>query len=125
MKIMGAIAGAVILIMALSASAIVDPPPEDESKPELVKKYIFMPCEALEESYEFQYHQLEHLIEHIKQCKIATDANPDYKYGPLMCLYVRMQWQYMYDHAKSVEKAYNLMCDNSGEPKNRQYEIDF
>ncbi len=107
------------------ASAIVDPPPVDESKPELVKLYLFMPCDALVDSYEFQYNQLKHVLEHLKQCHAAATGAPNYKYGKLMCLYVKMQWEYLYDHAKSVEKAYNLMCNESGDPKNRQYEIDF
>lgn len=107
------------------ASAIVEPPPEDESKPELVKLYLFMPCETLEVSYAFQYQQLEHLIDHLERCNKASEDNPDYEYGPLMCLYVKMQWQYMYDHISSVEKAYQLMCDDVGYPKNPQYEIDF
>jgi hypothetical protein len=113
-----------ILIWAMSVGARIDTP-KDESKPELVKAYVLFPCEALDVSYAFQYKQLTHLTGHLVACHKAASNNPDYKYGKLMCLYVEMQWQLMYDHAKSVEKAWNLMCDENGEPLNPQFEVDF
>jgi hypothetical protein len=113
-----------ILLWAVSLGARIDNP-EDESKPALVKMYIFFPCDALDKSYEFQYKQLTHLTGHLISCHKAADDNPNYQYGKLMCLYVEMQWQLMYDHAKSVEKAWNLMCDDNGYPLNPEYEVDF
>jgi hypothetical protein len=124
-KLVAAIVGVIVLLLATPVNAIIDPPPKDESKPKLVKVYIFMPCEALELSYAFQHHQLKHLFNHLKNCRQAATDNPDYEYGPLMCVYVQMQWQYMMDHIKSVEKAYHLMCDDEGYAKDQQYEIDF
>jgi hypothetical protein len=115
---------AACLLIATSAMGRTDTP-KDESKPELVKMYIFFPCDALDKSYEFQYDQLTHLTGHLISCHKAANDNPDYQYGKLMCLYVEMQWQLMYDHAKSVEKAWNLMCDDHGNPLNPEYEVDF
>jgi hypothetical protein len=115
---------ATILIWAMSVGARIDDP-VDESKPELVKMYVFFPCDALDESYDFQYEQLTHLTGHLISCHKEANDNPDFKYGKLMCLYVEMQWQLMYDHAKSVEKAWQLTCDDHGRPLNPQYEVDF
>ena len=125
MKILIGIVVMTILTWALSVGAIVDPVPEDESKPELVKRYIFMSCDLLDDSYTFQFNQLEHVFDHLKKCKALAAASPEYTYGPVMCLYIHMQWQFLMDHLKSVEKAYNLTCDDWGEKKERQYEIDF
>jgi hypothetical protein len=97
----------------------------DESKPELVKRYMFMNCELLEASYEFQYIELEHLYEHLTDCHEVAELHPEYAYGEVMCLYVQMQWEYVYDHIKSVEKAWRLMCDEDGTRKNPVYEIEF
>jgi hypothetical protein len=115
---------ATILIWAMSVGARIDTP-EDESKPALVQMYIFFPCDALDKSYEFQYKELTHLTGHLISCHKEANDKPASEYGKLMCLYVEMQWQLMYDHAKSVEKAWNLMCDDYGNPLNPEYEIDF
>lgn len=110
------------LILTSAAEARTDTPP-DESKPELVKLYLFFPCDALEDSYEFMYNELQHQYERLTMCHTLYD-NSDYKYSKLMCMYVEMQWQNMYDHMKSVEKAYHIMCDAVGR-KDPQYEIQF
>jgi hypothetical protein len=110
------------LILTSAAEARIDTP-KDESKPELVKIYIFFPCDALQDSYEFMYSELTHHTERLIMCHNLYE-NSDYKYGKLMCKFVEMQWQNMYDHMKSVEKAYNLMCDEVGR-KNPEYEIHF
>jgi hypothetical protein len=124
MKWMVAIVIVTILAWAASVGATIDTP-KDESKPGLVKMYLLYPCDALDQSYDFQYEQLTHLTGHLIACLNTVKDNPDQKYGRLMCLYVEMQWQLMYDHAKSVEKAWNLMCDDDGNPLNPQFEVDF
>lgn len=62
---------------------------------------------------------------HLNACHDANKALPEYKWGPVMCLYIQMQWQLMFDHTHSVEKAYDLMCYEEGERKEQEYEIDF
>jgi hypothetical protein len=111
------------LFITTSAGARIDDP-IDESKPELVKMYLFFPCDALEDSYEFMYNELTHHTERLVRCHALYDES-DYKYSNLMCKYVEMQWQNMYDHMKSVEKAYHIMCNDWGERKDPEYEIDF
>ena len=95
----------------------------DESVPYMVKQYIALPCDALSDSYEFQYGELENLTKRLQLCH--TIADPDYKYAQLMCLYVKMEWEYMYDNLKSVEKAYHLMCDETGARISPEYKIDY
>jgi hypothetical protein len=111
------------LLLATSAMGRTDTPP-DESKPELVKLYIFFPCDALRDSYEFMYNELTHHTERLVMCHELYE-NSEYKYGKLMCLYVQMQWQNMYDHMKSVAKAHDLMCNDWDEKKNPEIPIYF
>ena len=118
------------IILAFCLSLIAGPAdgrlntPVDESRPELVKQYIFFPCDALVDSYAFMYSELTHITGRIIQCQ-EMSADTDYKYADLMCLYVEMQWQYVYEHAMSMKKAYELVCDDAGYEKNPKYEIDF
>jgi len=124
MKIMLAIVIGTILTWALSAGAIVDPVPEDKSDPELVREYIGMPCEGLDKLYAYLYSELIHLTNHYKAC-IDRAENGDDPFLHLVCYYEKLEWELIYSHAVSVEKAYNLMCNDWGERKEREYEIDF
>jgi hypothetical protein len=126
MKIIACIVAMILLLWGAGAGAIVDPPPPDESIPELVKEYMFLPCEALEYSYDFMYNDLWGITEGLVQCDAARDSEDnDDKYFALRCIYLRQHWQLRYDHIKSVEKAWQLMCDDDGQRKKREYEIDF
>lgn len=98
---------------------------EDFSDPDLVKGYFGMPCDALAQSYEFQYNELTHITGRLLACHKAAAENPDYIYGELMCAYIQIQWNLMWTHAKSVEKAWQIMCDDNGVRKYPEYEIDF
>jgi hypothetical protein len=111
------------LFITTAAGARIDDP-IDESTPELVKTYIFFPCDALRDSYEFMYNELTMHTERLVKCHKLYDDS-DYKYKDLMCLYVQMQWQNMYDHMKSVEKAHELTCDDWDMKKSPEYEISF
>jgi hypothetical protein len=99
--------------------------PVDESDTELVKSYIHFPCDALEESYEFQYDRLMHLTGHLVACHREAKEPNDYKYPWLMCMYVEIEWKLVYSHSKSVEKAWYLMCDSEGQRRQPEYEIEF
>jgi hypothetical protein len=107
------------------ASAIVDPPPDDHSDPALVRAYIGMPCDGLDEIYSFVYDGMVHTFNHYKDCLERAESDPDFKYGHLKCYYMKMEWDLLDKHASSIEKAWNLMCDDSGVRKNPEYEIDF
>jgi len=98
--------------------------PVDETDPGLVMLYLGFPCEALDDSYSFQYNEAIHLTRHMQYCVEAIENNPDYKYGKLICVYVEMQWDFMNSHLMAVKRARELMCDD-GEPKHPQYKIDF
>ena len=124
MNIMATIVGIVILIMAMSAMAKPGNP-KDMSDPELVRKYIAMPCDGLDSLYAFLYQELVHLTSHYKACLNAANNQPDVEYGHLMCYYVKLEWDLMFSHAESVEKAWNLMCNDWGERKHPEYNIDF
>jgi hypothetical protein len=112
------------LILTLPANGAPNQEP-DYSKPELVKQYLFMPCDLLERSYDFQYRELVHLTNHLQECNKAAEMNTDDKYAKVMCLYIGIQWQLMFEHAKSVEKAWELVCNDDGTKKNPEYEIQF
>jgi hypothetical protein len=112
------------LFVVTAAGARIDHP-VDKSKPELVERYIFLPCELLAHSYRFQSKELIHISKHLDSCHKANKEMPEYEWGPVMCLYIQLQWQLMYDHMHSVEKAWMLMCNENGERKAPEYEIDF
>jgi hypothetical protein len=114
---------AFLLISCAAAGAKIDAP-VDETDLGLVTLYLGFPCEALADSYSFQYSEMIHLTEHIQYCEEAVENSPDYKYGPLMCVYVQMQWDLMNRHSMAVDRARELMCED-GELKDPQYEIDF
>ena len=98
--------------------------PLDESVPEVVKLYILLPCEAMVYSYKFQEVEIAHIETRKVKCETWVGEN-EVKYGPLLCMYVEMQRQFIYSHIKSLEKAYELICDDAGHRKNPQYNIDF
>jgi hypothetical protein len=114
----------VLAILFLVAFRARTDTPVDEVDPNLVTLYLGFPCEALADSYSFQYKEMIHLTERIQYCEEAKENSPDYKYGKLMCFYVQMQWDLMNRHSMAVDRARELMCE-AGELKNPQYEIDF
>jgi hypothetical protein len=107
------------------ASAIVDPPRDDHSDPNLVRAYLGMPCDGLDEIYSFLYDGMVHTFKHYKDCLERAESDSDFKYGHLKCYYMKLEWDLLDKHASSIEKAWNLMCDDSGVRKNPEYEIDF
>jgi hypothetical protein len=117
------------LLITTSSAARTDDP-KDESVPDLVKQYLFLPCDAMSESWQFIYNELHIITERYQKCVAfyvseEGEGHEGTKYPQLLCLYVRMQWQYMYDHIKSLEKAHELTCDDHNEKKNPEYEIHF
>jgi hypothetical protein len=124
MKIMLAIVVVIILLMA-AVAASKPGNPVDKSDPNLVRSYIGMPCDGLDEIYSFLYDGMVHTFSHYKSCLEKAESDPDFKYGYLKCYYMKMEWDLLDKHASSIEKAWNLMCDDSGYRKNPEYEIDF
>lgn len=117
---------ALLACLMLATPALARPDtPKDESNPKLVRMYIGFPCEALDLSYTFQSSELEHLSNHLNDCYELAEKHSDFKYGKLMCMYIKLQWNGMHTHSKSVEKAYDIMCDDGGQRKEPEYEIHF
>jgi hypothetical protein len=112
------------LVVTQARGARTDTPP-DESDPALVKSYMSMPCDAMRESYDFQYSRLVHLTGHILACHREAKEGSDYQYPLLMCLYVQMEWKEVYTHSQSVKKAWELMCNGDDSRKMPEYKIDF
>jgi hypothetical protein len=111
------------LMLTTSAGARIDTP-RDDSDPELVRLYIGLPCEALYLSTLFQFQEMGHIAEHLQTCHETADANPDFKYGKLMCMYIQIQGEVIYNHYKSAGKAYDMMCVGNVR-KNPEYKIEF
>ncbi len=116
---------AILLLVATRSDAIVDPPPVDHSDPDLVRSYIAMPCDGLDELYSFLYEGMVFSLDAYKECLDKAANDPDFRYGYLKCYYVKLQWDLLDSHASSIEKAWNLMCDDHGVRKNPEYYIDF
>ena len=118
-----------VAVIVVSFTAAANPPGVDESVHELVMNYIHLPCEALEYSYQWMFRDIKLLTNVYQTCisKQDTSESPVIKDDPwygLQCVYILQHWQTRYDHIKSVEKAWHLMCDDNGR-KEEQHEIDF
>jgi hypothetical protein len=124
MKIMLAIVIVIILLMA-AAAASKPGNPVDRSDPDLVREYIAMPCEGLDELYSFLYDGMVHMTAHYKDCLERAKNDPDFEYGYLKCYYVKLEWDLLDRHASSIERSWELMCDDWGNRKEREYNIDF
>jgi hypothetical protein len=125
MKIMLTIVIAIILLMVAVAASSKPGNPVDHSDPTLVRQYLGMPCDGLDEIYSFLYDGMVHVFSHYKDCLERADSDPDFKYGHLKCYYMKIEWDLLDKHASSIERAWELMCDDSGVRKNPEYEIDF
>lgn len=114
-----------IIVMCVAKNADAIPSQPDESIPELVDQYILMPCDAMEMSYEFMYSRIIRLSEEYKNC-VSQATNSVEKYPGLMCVWIRQEFYFLYDHMVSMSKAYTIMCDpEDGQRKQPEYEIDF
>lgn len=116
---------AIVFFFLLATTAPANPPGKDYSDPELVNMYIWLACDALEYSYTAMRADLNTLSKRYIKC-IAIQDNDDLKnhwYG-LTCVFHKQTFDFRYTHIKSVEKAWNLMCNDDGQ-KEEQYEIDF
>jgi hypothetical protein len=116
-------------LLFLSTVAHANPPGADESVEVLVRNYIHLPCEALVYSYRWMRRDLIQITNAYQMClsKQDTSTDPNVINDPwfgLQCVYINHHWQFRYDHIMSVEKAWQLMCNDNGR-KERQYEIDF
>ena len=110
------------LILTTSAAARLNTP-NDESDPDLVNLYLAFPCEALDLSYQFQIQEMIYITNRIQACHEASELNPDFEYGLLMCMYIQIQGNVMNTHSKSVDKVWHMMCDEEGQRKNPEYRI--
>ncbi len=114
-------------LLFLATVAHSNPPGRDESVHELVMNYIHLPCKALEYSYQWMYKDMVRITNAYQICISKRDIDPTVASDPwfgLQCVYIHHHWEMRYDHIKSVEKAWHLVCDDSVR-KERQYEIDF
>ncbi len=118
-----------VSVFLIAGATPANPPGEDESVHELVMNYIHLPCEALEYSYKWMYRDLMRITKAYVIClsKQDTSTDPTVKDDPwfgLQCVYINHHWDWRYGHIQSVQKAWQIMCDQDGR-KEKQYEIDF
>jgi hypothetical protein len=97
--------------------------PDNDSIPELVEVYVTMPCGFLHDSTRFLGVEVEHIAKRYVKCQ-AWVAEHEVEYGAYLCGYVELERQFAYEHLKSVEKAYDIMCED-GTKKNPEFEIHF
>jgi len=112
-----------IALISTPANARINTPP-NESDPALVEFYITLPCQFLINAHRFQEGEIDHLSERYVKCSDWM-AEKQVANGEYLCLYVRMQYQLMYTHMKSLEKAFGLVCYDDGHRKNPEYEIKY
>lgn len=115
--------------LLLATAAPANPPGADRSVRELVMNYIHLPCDALVYSYEWMRRDLTSIAAAYAICLSKQDTSTDPsvigdEWFGLQCVYINHHFDFRYDHIKSVEKAWHLMCDRNGR-KERQYDIDF
>lgn len=114
-----------VSVILLGTVASAKPPGEDKSDPELVNMYIWLDCEALEYSYEVMRLELNRLSRRYIRCLSLQDTDAlDNPFFGLHCVYTRQTFDFRYTHLKSVQVAYNLMCNEEGR-KDKEYEIHF
>jgi len=112
-----------IILLCASEQANAKPSP-DESDHDLVTRYITLPCDALEDSYEFMYDRIQKTTNEYQAC-VELSKHSTYKYPGLMCVWIEQDFQFRYTHMKSLEKAYIIMCGEDGQRKQKRIPIDF
>ena len=100
---------AALVLIVFGSGAHAKPVP-DESVHELVMQYIALPCPLLEFSYEYMYNELNAIDDLYNSCLATAQASKNQQ-DMLKCFFIRQHFELRYDHWRSVEKAYYLMCD--------------
>lgn len=102
-------------VVLLSTAALAKLPGKDYSDPELINMYIFLDCEAMEYSKGVMLLELKRLSRRYIKCLSIQDTgalgNP---FFGLHCLFTKQTGDFRYTHLKSLEVAYDLMCDEEG-----------
>lgn len=111
------------IVMCVAERSNAKPVP-DESDHDLVTRYIFLPCDAMEDSYKFMYNKIQIVAEEYDAC-MAAAKQTTYKYPGLMCVWINQDFQFWYVNIKSLDKAYQLMCGEDGQRRQKETEIDF
>lgn len=100
-------------------------PSPDESDHDQVLLYMYLPCEAMVVSHEFMTRQYLDKQQEYNMCLIDAIIS-DFKWARLLCVYVNHDIDFKYTNLKSMEKAYEIMCDPvTGERANPMMEIKF
>jgi hypothetical protein len=112
--------------MLMCASNIANSKPEpDYSNPELVNEYIFLPCDAMAQSYEFMYGRFQQTELEYDAC-VEQSKTSVLLYPSLMCIWINQDMLFRFEHMMSIQKAYRLMCtEETGIRKEPEYEITY
>jgi hypothetical protein len=111
------------LLLCVSVQARPDDEPDDWDS-SLVERYLTMPCDAMSSSYEFMYDRIQRTSAELEAC-YAMAENSKAKYPGLNCLWIKQDFDFRYVHMKSLERAYDVMCDEDGQRKEPEIEISF
>ena len=116
--------GLTACLFLLSHRADAKPSP-DESDHDQVLLYMYLPCEAMVVSHEFMTRQMLDSEKEYNMCLVDAIIS-DFKWARLLCVYINHDIDFKYTNLKSMEKAFEIMCDPvTGERANPMVEIDF
>lgn len=115
----------IAFVLFLVAHKAESKPQPDESDHDQVILYMYLPCEAMVISHEFMVRQMLDFKEDFNEC-LVDSIKSDFKWARLLCVYVQHNVDFKYTNIKSVEKAWEIMCDPmTGQRSNPLYEIDY
>lgn len=115
----------ITLILFLIAHKADAKPSPDESDHDQVILYMYLPCEAMIVSHEFMTRQMLDSEKEYNRCLVNVILS-DFEWARLLCVYVKHNVDFKYTNLKSIEKAYEIMCDPvTGERANPMIEIKY
>jgi hypothetical protein len=113
-----------IVLFLIAHRADAKPQP-DESDHDQVILYMYLPCEAMEVSHEFMTRQMLDNEKKYNICLVNSILS-EFKWARLLCVYVQHDIDFKYTNIKSVEKAWEIMCDPvNGQRRNPMVEIKY
>ena len=112
-------------VAVLSTAALAKPPGKELSDPELVNMYLWLDCTAMEYSEGVMRLELDRLSRRYIKCLSLQDTGAlNNSFFGLHCVFTKQTFDFRYTHYVSLERAYDLMCNEEGRIE-EEYEVEF